>query len=302
MNIALCEVLPQATDATANAVPDWVHILPLGTVKTRDGRTFKIDNPAKLISQFKNDGIDIAVDYEHNLDSPTIQRVDGPIPAAGWIKDMQLRENGIWARVEWTKPAAEMLAVKEYRYLSPTINHTLDGQVTRIRGLGLVHRPAMRLTAMCSETGEASETSADTSLALVKATLGLDAQADAATVIATLRDRLVPDPAKYVPVEVVTGLLHNRNEQVALMSQQQALAKVDQATESGYLTPAMRDWAVALCSSSPEAFDGFIASATPAYANLFKTMAPRKQTASASPDADSASVAAQLGLDPSRLR
>jgi hypothetical protein len=63
-------------------------------------------------------------------------------------------------------------------------------------------------------------------------------------------------------------LLSERTARAATMGEQAAAAKVDDAMRRGYLTPAMRGWATALCAQDPASFDGFLARATPAYAQL----------------------------------
>nr|WP_288951825.1 phage protease [uncultured Paracoccus sp.] len=48
--------------------------------------------------------------------------------------------------------AREMIANREYHYLSPAIKYLKSGgKVTMIKGAGLVHSPALRLTALTDE-------------------------------------------------------------------------------------------------------------------------------------------------------
>ena len=74
----------------------------------------------------------------------------------------------------------------------------------------------------------------------------------------------------------------------------------------GFLSPAMKDWALGLCRSDEASFDLFLASVPPAFAHLFKPSAtggrpPSAEGASAaSPLAEA--VCAQLGLAPGRLK
>ena len=86
------------------AVPEWVHLLPLGQVSSRDGRAFINDDPDSVIAKFRERAVDLPVDYEHQNDRPEA-RLNGPVPAAGWIKELQTRPDGIWGRVEWTPKA-----------------------------------------------------------------------------------------------------------------------------------------------------------------------------------------------------
>lgn len=295
--IARCATTEMPSGVNA---PEWVHLLPAGNIEGVDGRTFVLGD-AKAVIAASSQGADLPIDYEHQIDDPEARSKDGVIPAAGWIKELEMRDDGIWGRVEWTEKARNMIAAKEYRYLSPVLIHTKLGRtVVSLKGASLVHRPNLHLTALSSARLPAP--AQDASLALIKSTLGLNAETDAATVLATLRERITPDPAKFVPVDVVADLLRDRNTKVALMSERDAVTKVEKAVDGGYITPAMRDWAVALCKASPDSFDGFLTSATPAYAHLFTTIAANRQVPnSVQPEADPNSVAAILGLDPKRL-
>lgn len=77
-------------------------------------------------------------------------------PAAGWIKELQSRPDGIWGRVLWTALLREMIAAKEYRFLSPTILYDAKTrEIVGIKGAGLVPVcrvwPNLFLTAFASE-------------------------------------------------------------------------------------------------------------------------------------------------------
>ncbi|TCM72132.1 phage protease, partial [Rhodovulum steppense] len=75
----------------------------------------------------------------------------GPVSAAGRIKELACRADGLWGRVEWTARACELIAAKEYRYLSPVIMvRNGDGTVVHLTSAGLVHNPALRLTPLAA--------------------------------------------------------------------------------------------------------------------------------------------------------
>lgn len=108
-----------------------------------------------------------------------------------------------------------------------------------------------------------------------------------------------------MPVEAVQELLRSHNETSAVLSQDRAEAKVRDAMAAGYLTPAMRDWAVSLCRQDPDSFEAFLSSSLPAYAHLTRRDGKRPGTragaAPAAHDAEALAIARNLGLDPSRL-
>lgn len=135
LSLATCDVpLPPGS------APEWVHLLPGdGTVTGRDGRSWQLLDPSGLVLAFQSGGVDLPVDYEHQNDNPEA-KAKGPIPAAGWIKELRADAGGVWGRVEWTATAAAMIASKEYRYLSPSfLFHPKTRQIVQLKGAGLVH-------------------------------------------------------------------------------------------------------------------------------------------------------------------
>jgi Mu-like prophage I protein len=78
---------------------------------------------------------------------------------------------------------------------------------------------------------------------------------------------------------------------------------LNDATEKGYLTPAMYEWDVALCEQNSASFDAFMTSAAPAYAHLFKpsTMRSRPETGTKHHGEIAQAICSQLGIKPSDL-
>tara|TARA_B100002019_G_C21152386_1_gene538925 strand:+ start:381 stop:821 length:441 start_codon:yes stop_codon:yes gene_type:complete len=90
----------------------------------------------------------LLIDRDHQID----YAVPGtPVKAAGWIKEMQVREDGIWGRVEWTERALAEIKAKEYRYISPVFMHKKDtGEITAIIRASLTNHPNLELKAVAS--------------------------------------------------------------------------------------------------------------------------------------------------------
>ena len=346
LTLATCDrALPPAGGA-----PEWVHILPAGHIVSRDGREFDLPDPAALVLDFQNRGLDLVIDYEHQNDIPAA-KLKGPVPAAGWIKELAADETGIWGRVEWTETARNMIARKEYRYLSPSFLHNKSGHVMRLNGAGLVHRPALHLTALASqedtmhptktafpensgpeksgpeksdpEKSDPAKTGPDGAdneqdeptriLDMLYKMLGLAPDASMEDVKAALEQLVaqrataaqLPDPARYVPISAVSDLLADRNIQLATLREGEARAQVDAALAAGHITPAMKDWALELCSADPVSFAAFVAKSPAPYAHItkaarFPTIAMPHAAAPAS-DAELA-ICAQLGLAPGALK
>jgi len=99
-------------------VPEWIHVLPIGSYKHPKGLLRITESEAqKVVQNFKDDPRDLVLDYEHQ--SLNTIANGQPAPAAGWIKELELREDGVWAKVEWTERAKEHIKNKEYKYVSP---------------------------------------------------------------------------------------------------------------------------------------------------------------------------------------
>lgn len=117
----------------------------------RDGREWVLDDPAAVVEAFARNGADLPVDCEHQSDSQPETR-SGPVPAAGWIKELKADAAGLWGRVEWTAQARELIAGKAYRHLSPSVFDDQAGKaVIRLKGAGLVHKPNLHIKALAVE-------------------------------------------------------------------------------------------------------------------------------------------------------
>ena len=79
-------------------------------MKLVDGRPpFEVtpESLADMVKAFGERGTDLVIDYEHQ------SLKGGQAPAAGWIKDLEVREDGLWAQVEWTGKVEKYLKRRE---------------------------------------------------------------------------------------------------------------------------------------------------------------------------------------------
>ncbi|WP_323772055.1 phage protease [Antarctobacter sp.] len=236
-------------DTALTGAPDWVQLVPAGPVETRDGRRFLNDAPAQVLASFLAGKIDLPVDYEHQNDRPEA-KLSGPVPAAGWIKELAARADGIWARVEWTARAREMIAAREYRFLSPSM--LVDKKTKRVvalKGAGLVHRPALHMTALAAQETDMLDTpDAPSFMARLEQLLKLDDTATEDDILAALADRLgdSPDPRDYVPVMAWQEAATWYNSELATMREDRLSDKVQKAISDGSILPAAKEWALSL--------------------------------------------------------
>jgi len=140
-----------ASKTTAGAPREFL-LAPFGFVQVdgaRAGKSFYFDQgrARQAVEAFHALGRDLAVDYEHQTVPQFNTRRDGLSPAAGWIPRLEVRGDGLWAAgVRWTDQAEQLIASREYRYLSPVIYWT-DETHSAVAGLGpvaLTNEPAIR--------------------------------------------------------------------------------------------------------------------------------------------------------------
>ncbi|MBB4287740.1 phage protease [Roseospira goensis] len=149
---ALAVPAPQAGDAAAPAVPDWIQVLPAGReLRGHDGRgPYIVADPQAIVAEFDRrrsvNKADMIIDWEHGSERAG---ADGGAPAAGWIDRLEVRDGAVWGHVSrWTPRAAAQIAAGEYRYLSPVILHRPDGAVVGVRSVALTSDPNLGIAAL----------------------------------------------------------------------------------------------------------------------------------------------------------
>ncbi len=124
-----------AAGAETSAAPEWIQVMPRGTITTRDNRTFTFD-PEALVARFSADGVEPPVDLNHSSATAT------PV-VVGWVKALQARADGLWARVDWLEGGRAALSARTHRYVSPLFHHDTDGRATWLHSVALVAAPAL---------------------------------------------------------------------------------------------------------------------------------------------------------------
>lgn len=319
--------------------PQWVHLLPAGTFSGRDGRgPYHLKDAAAVISASMAEG-PLPLDYDHTLVYALGK--GGTAPAAGWIVEMQARDDGLWGRVEWTERAAAQLKAREYRFISPVFTHAKDGAVLRVEHASLVNAPNPHLTAVAArgagnsgdpdmktlaqrlaalfglpETADeaAVEAHAKTlvesvaahgaQLGKVATALGLkaDAGADAiAAHAATVAAGAEPDPAKYVPIAAHDELKAQVAQLLARQAEDDAAAAVNAAMAEGKVTPAQKDWATAYARKDLAGFRAYVAAAPVIVAPGASAHAAGTPPVKRQMDDEARAVALRMGLDPEAM-
>lgn len=128
-----------------------IQLTPAGLFRARDGRphdvpAWRIDAAiaARLIARVAARANPLVIDYEHQ--TLAAEQNGQPAPAAGWFKRLEWREGqGLFAvDVEWTEKAAQMIAAKEYRFISPVLSYDKrTGEVLDLHMAALTNYPAV---------------------------------------------------------------------------------------------------------------------------------------------------------------
>lgn len=281
-------------------LPEWIELLPAGAFSGRDGRGPWHCTPAGVITRTREylGGVDLPVDYDHQLEHAAAN--GRPAPAAGWISELEAREDGVWGRVEWTDRAREHLAAREYRYLSPVFYHEPDGEVLLLESAALTNVPNLTVLKALARTdgpyllqgepdmnilktlasvlgiseAEATEAAVEaavrslaaenTGMKAALSELGKALQSEDATSVSMLKaaQALASRAESPDPAKFVPIDTFNAvHEELGRMKAAQSAALVEQGKAEGKITPGMEAWAKSYAASDPESFRAFLSSA-----------------------------------------
>ena len=132
-------------DGGDSSTAAWLQAMPFG----------KYDHPvygeieitperAQEFAANVNNGVrgqDLDIDYDHKANGGE---------AAGWVKKAEVRNDGLWLFVDWTKKAFDLIKSKAYRYFSPEFNdewtHPKSGDKFKnvLFGGALTNRPFLK--------------------------------------------------------------------------------------------------------------------------------------------------------------
>lgn len=262
-------------------VPEWIHIMPFGRYEHPQG-SFEItpEIAKQIVANFRSDPRDLVLDYEHQSLNTTSN--GQPAPAAGWIKDLEIREDGIWGRVDWTPEAQRYIRNREYRYVSPVyVPEYKDPKTGEVIGPKIVSvaltntpfLPDLKPITNKNQNWEVEEMERLITLAEkvgVEITDDLRKDPDAlAKAISAKIDEIrtegndeksYGDPATVK--EMADQLAALQKELVKAkqeIAMKEATEKVDKLIADGRLLPAQRDWAIQYAMKDPQGFGQFAA-------------------------------------------
>ncbi len=317
--------------------PEWIKVMPLGEIRARDGRKWQLRGTAAAQAVVDRTRAwygtaEPFVDYDHQIVPTLTQKPGATAKAAAWVKELEVRADGIYARVEWTPAAAAAIVAKEYRYVSPYFLYDDTDNVTSLVNVALVNRPALDLPALAAaelsmetsamdkdllaalglaETASlqdalaaiAAATASATALKAALAAAGLPETAKPDALAAKIGDLVkaasekaataaAVDPAQYVPRAMFDSLSAQVKEMQESAATASATMAVDAAIADGKIAPAQKDWALEYAGKDLAGFTAF-ASAAPKLVGA--------STASALPPGDKAATAAGLSPEEAQI-
>lgn len=232
MKNALATILASAlltahsAELNASAADEtWLLLIPAGTFSGRDGRgpyqagdLVSLQRIADTTRRYAGK-TDILIDYEHQ--SRNALENGKPAPAAGWIKEVEARPDGLYGRVEWTANAAAAIKAKEYRYISPVYFHTKAGEVLALQTVALTNVPNLDLFEVSAHSiFSAAQPTTEVSMKRLLAALGLAEGGSEDDVLVAINSLLTSSTA----IAVAAGLTKDAKSEAIATAVQSAFA------------------------------------------------------------------------------
>lgn len=135
------------TDTIENGVVENVHISPIGdfTGSKQDGSPQTEHITAEALSALAdkmNAGDEVLCDVDHQSCRPGVEK---DTSAAGWFTKFVVDPiKGLFASLKLTKRGKDLLANREYRYMSPTFMLNENGEPIDIHSVSLTNTPAFK--------------------------------------------------------------------------------------------------------------------------------------------------------------
>ena len=308
------------------SAPEWLHVLPSRVFSGEDGRGPYDPGDLNALIERSMKGGRLAVDENHAIDAGA----GHPGRAIGWIDRMEAREDGIWAKVAWTKAGKALIEDDAYRGVSPVVtfqepHEGAPAEIVRIRRVALTNDPNISEL----KTLHAKEPPMD--LDKLKKALGLADDADEAAILAAAaahrtavdaHSKAVREAAEAAGLggdgvtvgQIVTHLqaggdgskdklITELQSTVATLTsdraQEKATAFVDQAIKEGKPIAATRDHYIARHAKDAAAVEKEINAMPSIFAG---SVTPPKDDGNAALSASDKEVMSQMGLTEEQMK
>ena len=212
--------------------PAEFRILPAGKFRAVDGRPVECqdwectdEDGARLVAQVEARQSACVIDYEHA--TLHAKKTGAKAPAAGWYKRLEWRTgDGLYITgIDWTALAAQEVADKHYRYISPCFSYDpKTGRVLRLGVVSLTNDPgldgltdlAVLAAEFFSTTNPQEESAMDELLEQLRWLLNLPVGTTAEEITAQLQKLI--DQIKGAPAVAANSSEFNLGEHLATLS------------------------------------------------------------------------------------
>lgn len=324
--------LPTPDPATDElALPQFIHLMPVGEFKGADGRgPYLASDLNALVDAFNADGRKLPIDENHSID--LVGTEGKPSPALGWIVAMEIRDDGLWGKVEWTPGGEWMLMSRAYGFISPVFFHTQSApfRVVKVLRAALTNNPNLtQLKALHSrqedmmfeelrkllglpETADqaavmaavtamhAASAAHSTALASIATAAGAPQATTPEAIIAAMQSRQPVGTEQVAQLQqTVLALQGQINTMTADATKQKSTEAIDVALKSGKITPATKDMWLSMHQKDPAGTDALIA-AMPSI-NAGGTGEQQRQADPTALSDEEKQVAAMMGIDTAEM-
>jgi phage I-like protein len=217
----------------SGSADDWVQLAPYGDFPHAKGLQ-RVDRTAAetMANHFNRISSKLSrlfagvPFYVGHPDVPGMANEYTDRKAYGWVKGLEVRDDGLYGKVEWSEPGKQLLANSHYKFLSPHWNgepvSTEKGRKVyrpiELVSVGLTNNPNLPVNPLANETESANQPNTIMEKAILIALLGMANEAS---------DEQIKTK--------ITGLVQNQNEsataKTALTNEQTA-----HSTTKGNLT------------------------------------------------------------------
>lgn len=154
----LPELTAEQAGADGELVLMGVEVIPApskGAIKARDGRTLRIPDIRRLVTDLNAQEVDARVDFDHQTEQ-SHRNYQQQTAAIGWTSDYGVSAAGGVEATLRILPGdgAAKVRSRAYRYLSPGLWTDKQNRVTGMSSVALVNNPALDLPALHSENAE----------------------------------------------------------------------------------------------------------------------------------------------------
>jgi len=227
------------SDGVKVSTQKWTELAVVGKWKGHRNGPFELkkEDLEQIVLNFKNAlAGEVVVDYEHATLYADVA------PASGWVKDLKVKENTLYAQIDWLEKAKESIKTGEYKYLSPVINpHTVD-QVSgedigwSLHSVALTNKPFFE---------ELDEVHVNKNSIQTKEKILNEEQ------LKELKEKL----------KVANDRIKELEDENTQLKKDKAEAKVDEAVAAKKIHPDQKESMLAFSASDPVGFEKFLENA-----------------------------------------